>query len=131
MKSFFILMICFAWLMPAVCVTAAEPESKILGEATNKAGDKVVVREIIVAKKVADNSEHSGMHCYRFEFYSLGFLQSCSTRWDYEPQSVTVRWTSDTKCHVSMLNNWLIADFDAEAFMQYHGSDWTFARRID
>lgn len=109
-------------------IKAADPESKILGEATNKSGDKVIVREIIVPKKVAEKSNHSWGHCYRFEFYSTGFLQSCATRWDSEPQTITIKWTSRTKCHVSMLDGWLLADFDAEDF---RGCGWTFARRID
>ena len=124
----FILAVCAAWLMSAVCIAAAEPESRILGQATNKIGDTVIVREIIVPKAVAKKSDHSWGHCYRFEFYSMGFLQSCATRWDSEPQTVTVKWTTRTKCHVSMLNDWLHADFDSE---DYRAGGWTFARRID
>jgi len=108
--------------------TATNPESRILGQATNKIGEKVIVREIFVSKEIAQESGNSSRHCYRFEFYSMGFLVSCATRWDGEPETVTVKWTSSTKCHVSMLNDWLRADFDSEEYFQ---GGWTFRRRID
>ncbi|HVU07537.1 MAG TPA: hypothetical protein VHG89_03230 [Verrucomicrobiae bacterium] len=112
-------------------VSAAEPDGKILGEATNKSGDKILVRELFLPKNVSDKMEFHSPHCYRFEFYSLGFLQSCSTRWDDAPSSVKVRWTSSTKCNVSMLDGWLVVNFDKDAVGSNGSHEWTFLRRID
>ena len=108
-------------------ITSETPRSKILGQAINEYNEEVIIREVIVPLATAEEAGFDGLHCYRFEFYSMGFLQSCVTRWDFK-SAAAVHWLSDTKCHVVMLDGWLTADFDSDR-LKYGG--WEFERRID
>jgi hypothetical protein len=93
--------------------------NEILAESENAAHEKVIVRDVRVK-----TPELLNVHNYRFEFYSQGFLQSCET-WSETapPAKVTITWTTDASCTVSLSDDWLQATFDRK--------HWSFSRRID
>jgi hypothetical protein len=91
----------------------------VLAETESATHAKVIVRDVRVK-----TPELLNVHNYRFEFYSQGFLQCCET-WSETtpPAKVTIIWTTDATCTVSLLDDWLQARFD--------GKHWSFSRRID
>lgn len=109
-------------------------EVRVLGEAKNKLGERIVVRELREVKsefrdlKWDDASNYRGRHYYRFEFYSLGTLYDCTTTWNMsEPGKVTLTWSSDKKCEISLMDGWFTVTYNRDTF----GQPWSFARGVD
>jgi len=122
-------------LLSTICfVRGEEPfaakliEGKILGEATNKAGERLVVREFRVESLPATPGRAVGRKYYRFEYHFLGVLLRCYNTWETgDAGKVVVRWTQENKGEFSMLDGWLKVTFDRDK----DSACWTRARRID
>jgi len=102
-------------------------EGKILGEATNKSGERLLVREFRVQALPETPGWAIGRRYYRFEYHFLGVLLHCYNTWESgEPGKVVVRWTSESNGEVSMLDGWLRVTFDRDKH-----PIWSRERRID
>ena len=127
---------CFTLLLVLVTLCSAradEPfvakliEGKILGESTNKAGERLVVREFRVQPLPETPGWELGRRYYRFEYHFLGVLLHCYNTWETgEPGKVAVQWTQQSKGEFSMLDGWLKVSFDREKH-----PTWSRERRID
>jgi|SRR5207302_5391053 len=105
------------------CATESLPSGPVLDQASNSRGHQLVVR-------YADSSacpQLRGRRCYRFEYEASGAILASTTYCDFlTPRNLSVRWDTESKGTVTLVEGWFSAVFDRE-----HPGGWQVRRRID